>query len=134
MGISILYGLVMILVFNVFTNFLSSIFVSGFQDSNGNSQHISNVMLRMISLYTIANSCKLILGNSLQVAGDTFWVMWVSIIIHWGMAISVILLVKFFHANQYVAFSTLIVMNNLDFLTRLYRYKSGKWRDINLID
>ena len=134
MGISILYGLVMILVFNIFTNSLSSIFASGFQDSNGNSQNISNIMIRMVSLYTIANSCKLILGNSLQVAGDTFWVMWVSIIIHWGMAVAVILLVKFFHANQYVAFSTLIVMNNLDFLTRLYRYKSGKWRNINLID
>jgi len=132
MGISFLYGLVMILVFNFFTSFLSSIFASGFQASN--SQNISNIFIRLISLYTIANSCKLILGNSLHVAGDTVWVMWVSITIHWGMAISVVLLVKIFNVNQYVAFSTLIVMNNLDFITRLYRYRSGKWRNINLID
>ena len=134
MGISFLYGLVMILVFNFFASFLSSIFVSGFQGSNSNSQSISNIMIRLISLYTIANSCKMVLGNSLQVAGDTFWVMWVSIAIHWAMAVSVVLLVKVFNVNQYAAFSTLIVMVNFDFITKLYRYQTAKWRNINLID
>ena len=76
----------------------------------------------------------MILGNSLQAAGDTLWVMLVSISIHWAMAISVVLLVQFFKVNQYVAFSTLIVMINLDFITKFYRYQTAKWRNINLID
>ena len=91
-------------------------------------------MIRLISLYPIANSCKMILGNSLQAAGDTLWVMLVSISIHWAMAISVVLLVQIFKVNQYVAFSTLIVMINLDFIAKFYRYQTAKWRNINLID
>ena len=134
MGISLAYGLVMILVFNLLTGFLSAIFAPEFQGPNSNSQNISNIMIRLISLYTIANSCKMILGNSLQAAGDTLWVMLVSISIHWAMAISVVLLVQIFKVNQYVAFSTLIVMINLDFITKFYRYQTAKWRNINLID
>ena len=133
MRISIIYAIVMMILFIGLTDFLTSVFVAGFQDSSGQVQNMANIMLRLLALYTLANSCKLVLGGALRVAGDTTWTMWVSITIHWTMAISVVILIHFLKVNQYIAWSTLIIMNNIDFISLMYRFRTGEWRRIKLI-
>ena len=134
MRISIIYAIAMMILFIGPTDLLTSVFASGFQDTNGQVQNTANIMLRLLALYTLANSCKLVLGGSLRAAGDTTWTMWVSITIHWAMATSVVVLAHVLEVNQYIAWSTLIVMNNIDFMSLLYRFRTGKWRHIKLID
>jgi len=133
MRMSIIYAIVMMLLFIGLTNPLTSVFVSGLQDTGGEVQDMANIMLRLLALYTLANSCKLVLGGALRAAGDTTWTMWVSITIHWAMAISVVILVHFLEVNQYIAWSTLIIMNNIDFISLIYRFRTNKWREIKLI-
>ena len=133
MRISIIYAIAMMTLFIGLTDFLTSVFVSGFQDTSGQVQNMANIMLRLLALYTLANSCKLVLGGALRAAGDTTWTMWVSITIHWTMAISVVILIHFLKVNQYMAWSTLIIMNNIDFISLMCRFRTGEWRRIKLI-
>ena len=65
MRISIIYAIAMMTLFIGLTDFLTSVFVSGFQDTSGQVQNMANIMLRLLALYTLANSCKLVLGGAL---------------------------------------------------------------------
>ena len=127
------YSVVMIILFVGFAGSLAVVFSSGFQDVDGRIANMAATMLRFLAIYTVANSSKLVLSGSLRAAGDTRWVMWVSIAIHWAMAVAVVILVRVVHAHQYLAWSTLIIMNNTHALSVFYRYRTGKWRKISLI-
>ena len=131
--VALAYSVVMIVLFVSLAGSLVLVFSSGFQDTDGEIATMSATMLRLLALYTIANSSKLVLSGALRAAGDTAWTMRVSIAIHWAMAVAAILLVRVVHAHQYWAWSTLVVMNNTHALTVLYRYRTGKWRRMRLI-
>ena len=131
--VALFYAVAMIVLFVGFAGSLVLVFSSGFQDPNGKIAEMAATMLRLLAIYTIANSSKLVLSGSLRAAGDTAWVMWVSISIHWTMAVAVVLLVRVIHAHQYVAWSTLIVMNNATAICTLCRFRTGKWREMGLI-
>ena len=66
-------------------------------------------------------------------AGDTVWVMWGSIAIHWAMVVAVVILVRVIRVHQYTAWSTLIIMNITHAIGVIYRFRTGKWRKIELI-
>jgi MATE family multidrug resistance protein len=112
---------------------LALVFSSGLQDTDGRIATMAATMLRLLAIYTIANSSKLVLSGSLRAAGDTAWVMRVSIAIHWAMAVAAIILVRAIHAHQYVAWSTLIVMNITHATSVFYRFRTGRWREMELI-
>jgi MATE family multidrug resistance protein len=131
--LAFLYSAVMILLFVGFTPALVLVFSSGFQDNNGQVTGMAVSMLRLLAIYTLANSSKLVLSGSLRAAGDTAWVMWVSIGINWALAAAAVLLARVLHVHQYVTWSTLIIMNNATALTVFYRFRSGKWRRMKLI-
>ena len=59
--------------------------------------------------------------------------MWVSIAFHWAMAVTVVILVRVIHAHQYVAWSTLIIVNNTTAISAFHRFRTGKWRQMELI-
>jgi MATE family multidrug resistance protein len=131
--VALLYAVVMIILFVGFAGSLVLVYASGFQDTDGQIARMAATMLRLLAIYTIANASKLVLGGSLRSAGDTTWVMWVSIAIHWAMAVAAVLLVRVIHAHQYVAWSTLIIMNISHATSVFYRFRTGKWREMELI-
>ena len=131
--VALLYSVVMIVLFVGFAGPLVLVFFSGFQDTGGQIAKMAATMLRLLAIYTIANSSKLVLGGSLRAAGDTVWAMWVAIALHWAMATAAVLLVRVIHAHQYVAWSTLIIMNNGHAASVFYRFRTGKWREMELI-
>jgi MATE family multidrug resistance protein len=132
--VAVLYSLVMIALFVGFARQLVSVFASGFEDADGQIAAMAATMLRLLAIYTLANSSKLVLGGSLRAAGDTTWVMWVSIAVHWAMAVAAIFLARVAHAQQFVTWSALIAMNITHASTVFYRFRTGKWREIALIE
>ena len=132
--VAVFYAAVMMILFLCLAELLVSVFSSGLENANGQIANMATTMLRFLTLYSIANACKLVFGGSLRAAGDTTWMMWVSVAIHWAMAIAVIILVRVFHVHQYLAWSTLIMMNNAHFLAVLYRFRGAKWRTMKLIE
>ena len=131
--IALIYSALMIALFVGFAGSLTLIFSSGFEDADGQIGRMAATMLRLLALYTIANSSKLVLSGALRAAGDTAWVMRVAIALHWAMAVATIVLVRVAHAHQYVAWSTLIIMNNAVGIVTFHRFRSGKWRKMALI-
>ena len=131
--VGVLYSLVMMALFVGFTEPLVLVVSSGFEDANGEIAKMAATMLRLLAIYTIVNSSKLVLGGSLRAAGDTAWVMWVAIALHWAMAVGTIVLVRLVHAHQYVAWSTLIIMNITHAASVFYRFRTNKWRKMALI-
>ena len=123
----------MITLFLGFAGSLVLVFSSGFQDGDGKIAQMAATMLRLLAIYTIANSSKLALAGSLRAAGDTAWVMWVSVAIHWAMAVAAIVVARVIHAHQSVAWSTLIIMNVSHATSVFYRFRTGKWRELKLI-
>ena len=131
--VALLYSVVMIILFVGLAGPLVLVFASGFQDADGEIAKMAATMLRLLAIYTIASSSKLVLSGALRAAGDTAWAMRVSIAVHWAMAVAAIIFVRVIHAHQYVAWSTLIVMNNAHAISVLYRFRTGKWRTMKLI-
>ncbi len=131
--IALIYSALMIALFVGFAGSLTLIFSSGFEDADGQIGRMAATMLRLLALYTIANSSKLVLSGALRAAGDTAWVMRVAIALHWAMAVATIVLVRVAHAHQYVAWSTLIIMNNAVGIVTFHRFRSGEWRKMALI-
>jgi MATE family multidrug resistance protein len=132
--VAVLYSLVMIALFVGLAGPLVSVFASGFQDADGQIAAMAAVMLRLLAIYTIANSSKLVLGGSLRAAGDTTWVMWISIAVHWAMAVGAVLLARAAKVHQFVTWSTLILMNLTHASAVYYRFRTGKWRELTLIE
>jgi MATE family multidrug resistance protein len=131
--VAVLYSLVMIALFVGLAGPLVSVFASGFSDADGQIAGMAATMLRLLAIYTVFNSSKLVLGGSLRAAGDTTWVMWVSIVIHWAMAVAAVALARVIHAHQFVTWSTLILMNIAHASSVFYRFRTGKWRELELI-
>jgi MATE family multidrug resistance protein len=131
--VAISYSVVMIVLFVGLAGSLVVVFSSGFQDTGGQIANMAATMLRLLAIYTIANSSKLVLGGSLRAAGDTAWVMRVAIALHWAMAVAAILFARVVHAHQLVTWSTLIIMNNAHAASVFYRFGTGKWREMELI-
>ena len=129
-----LYALAMMALFLAGADLLVRIFASVFADPDGEIADMAAAMLRLLTLYTLANASKLILGGSLRAAGDTRWLMGVSVALHWAMAIGVYLLAHVVAVDPYVAWFALIAMNNGQVLAAWYRYRSGVWQAIRLID
>ena len=131
--VSVLYAAVMIALFVGLTRPLVSVFASGFADGDGGVAAAATVMLRLLALYTVALATKLVLGGALRAAGDTAWLMRVSIALHWAMAAATVVLVRVLKVPPFVAWTTLIAMNNLHAVSAYVRYRSGRWRAMRLI-
>ncbi len=131
--IALIYGCAMVTLFVGFANSLTALFASGFESPNGQITSMSADMLRLLAIHVPAIAAKLVLDGALRAAGDTTWSMWVSVAIHWAMGFGVIALVRGYDVHPYVAWSTLIVMNYAHFLAVWYRFRSGKWREKQLI-
>ena len=49
------------------------------------------------------------------------------------MTVAVVTLVRVVHVHPYIAWSTLLIMNNAHAASVLYRFRTGKWKKIKLI-
>jgi MATE family multidrug resistance protein len=131
--LGLLYAAGMMILFLGFTRPLVGVFSSGLQETSDAIAGMATAMLRLLALYSAANASKLVLGGSLRAAGDTAWVMWVSILIHWAMAVAAIMLARTVGAHQLVTWATLVIMNNAHCATIFYRFRTGRWRRMRLI-
>ncbi len=90
-------------------------------------------MIRITSLYVMIDSVILVFSGALRGAGDTFWAMCVSVGLHWLLvAILSVLLYGMKLSPETTWFALVLVF--LAFSSLFYlRYRSGKWRHIQVI-
>jgi MATE family multidrug resistance protein len=127
------YSGIMVLLFVFGTRFLVGAFASGF---GANAEQISSlaiIMLRLAALYTLADSAQLVFTGALRGAGDTRWVMRVSIGLHWLFSGIAIFLIRFVQAQPVTVWIVFIAFVMGLGVVMFLRFRGGKWRRIKLI-
>jgi MATE family multidrug resistance protein len=91
-------------------------------------------MIRMMSIYTLADSVQLVFGGALRGAGDTRAVMLISVCLNWLFAGLSYILIRSVRADPVLVWIVYICFVVLWGLAMFLRYRFGGWKDIQLIE
>jgi MATE family multidrug resistance protein len=98
-----------------------------------NIASLAIVLLRLAALYTLADSAQLVFTGALRGAGDTRWVMRISIGLHWLFSGIAIFLIRYLQANPVTVWLVFIAFVIGLGIVMFLRFRGGKWRQIQLI-
>jgi MATE family multidrug resistance protein len=94
---------------------------------------LSYALVMMASLYTIGDITQLVFAGALRGAGDTKFVMKVSVILHWIFAALSFFMIKVLIVSPVVMWVFMIIFVLSIGFVLVLRYRSGKWEEIKLI-
>lgn len=91
-------------------------------------------MLRLAAVYVMADAVMLVFGGALRGAGDTFWAMCISVILHWILVVVLLALVKVWRIPPTASWVVLCCV--FMFLSSLFylRYRRGHWRTLRVVE
>ena len=96
--------------------------------SSSEIQTLASFMMIGLATYVMADATILLAGGVLRGAGDTRWLMWASVLIHWLMLLVQYFVIKVWALGpkvSWVVFVTMILMTAIMYLLRL---ASSRWR------
>ncbi len=97
------------------------------------AEPLAITMLRMASLYVMIEAVIVIFIGALRGAGDTYWTMGASVILHW-MLLPIPLVVMNWLGYSVIAAWGCVIMVFMTFsLVFFLRYRNGKWRSLRVI-
>ena len=128
------YSGTMVALFVFGTRFLVGAFASGFEANAAQITSLAVAMLRLAALYTLADSAQLVFTGALRGAGDTRWVMKMSIGLHWIFSATAIFLIRYIQADPVTVWIVFIAFVVGLGLVMFLRFRRGKWRQIELIN
>jgi MATE family multidrug resistance protein len=98
-----------------------------------NSVPIAVNMIRIAAFYVLAEAIMVALVGALRGAGDTHFTMIISVAAHWILIPVLYLSLKILNLSIEISWSILVVFYLLFGLILYLRFKSGKWKKINVI-
>lgn len=130
----IFYSIIILILFVFIPEILVRVFAPEvFSSTFEAAVPVASNMIRIATLYVLAEAVMVALVGALRGAGDTFFTMMASVVAHWLFV--PILYISFNIFNLSVEWSWfLLVIFFLSFCSVLYfRFKSGKWKNIKVI-
>ncbi len=91
-------------------------------------------MLRLASLYLVFDAMMLVFGGALRGAGDTRWVMCMSVFLHWLLAVTCWVQVRVLRASPetvWVVFVALVTLMGCVFFAR---FRTGHWKRMTVLE
>jgi len=134
MGMGAVYAGSMIALFLFATRSLVTLFTGGFSGDEGAVVSLAVIMLRLASIYTLADATQLVFAGALRGAGDTRWVMWISVIMHWILAVATFIMIRILNVSPVGMWLFLIGFVIALGLVMFFRFQRGKWEKIQLIE
>ena len=128
------YSSSMVVIFVLGAPALAGLFIPGLEPGGSEVSRLAVVMLRLASIYILADSAQIVFVGALRGAGDTRWVMAVSVIIHWVFAGAVIFLIKVVKISPVAAWGFFIGFIVLLGFTMFFRFQGGQWKKIKMIE
>jgi MATE family multidrug resistance protein len=128
-----IYSGTMVLLFLAAAPALVRVFASGFSGNTGEISGLAVTLLRLASLYILADAAQLVFAGALRGAGDTRWVMWTSVILHWFFSIITVILIRVVKADPVTVWICFIAFIIALGIAMFLRFRGGKWRNIRLI-
>jgi MATE family multidrug resistance protein len=90
-------------------------------------------MIRVASVYVLAESMMVALIGALRGAGDTHWTMMASVTFHWCSVPVLYVMFNWFDLSAVSVWSALVAGFMCFCVVLFFRYRSGKWREIKVV-
>jgi MATE family multidrug resistance protein len=92
-------------------------------------------LLKFVAVYSLFDAMNLIFASALKGAGDTRFVMAVSVVLNWSfMVIPSYLLITVFNRGLYAIWTCATLYISLLGIAFLLRFLQGKWQDMRVIE
>ena len=127
------YSGTMVVVFLAAAGALVRTFASGFPGDTAEISRLATVLIRLASIYTLADSAQLVLAGALRGAGDTRWVMRVSVGLHWLFSSAAIVMIRFLRISPVAAWTAFIIFIVLLGISMFLRFRGNRWTEFRLI-
>jgi MATE family multidrug resistance protein len=130
-----MYSFCTLLAFAVFPEYLIGVFrPSGPDAIFAEAFPMAVPMLRMAAIYVMADAMMLVFSGALRGAGDTFWVMCISVGTHWTLVVIVVVALRILDFTPQTAWIMLCTVLMLFSGVLYLRYRTGKWRTIEVVE
>jgi MATE family multidrug resistance protein len=113
---------------------LVHVFSRGFGAGDESILPLARTLLRLAALYTMADATQVVFSGALRGAGDTKWVMIISGILHWVMAIGAFVFIRVLAVppvGVWLLFIGFVVSMSA---AMLIRYRRGAWERMRLVE
>ena len=127
------YSLLLCLLFIVFRNQLVELFTF-YEDQAGEIRSLSRFMMIGLSCYVLCEGILQVAAGVLRGAGDTKWIMYASVSLHWAMLVSQFFIIKVWNYGPRVSWMAFVLMIFCICSVFLYRLWGNKWRDQDKLD
>lgn len=134
MRVGMVYAFCMMIVFIFGAARLVGVFAGGLSESDKEVIPMAMIMLRLAAFYTLADVIQLVLAGTLRGAGDTKWVMYISVLLHWFLAIGAYLMIKVFVLNPVTVWIGFICFIVILGVAMFLRYQFGPWKKMRIIE
>ncbi|MBN2737980.1 MAG: MATE family efflux transporter [Spirochaetales bacterium] len=128
------YGLFMVVTFLIGTPLFVKLFLGGVDPKNSTIPELSVTMLRLATIYIMADGTQLLFSGVLRGAGDTRWVMYISMSLHIIMASGAYIMIKVLKQGPLTVWYFFIAFVFALGLAMFLRFLSGHWQKIKMID
>ena len=125
--VGLVYSSILAVVFVVFRTALVTVFITNSPLSESIVE-LSTFMMIGLASYVMADAILLVTGGVLRGAGDTRWLMWVSVSLHWVMLVIQYVVIKVLSLGPRVAWVVFVIMILVTAAIYLLRLRGGKWR------
>lgn len=95
---------------------------------------LSAYMIRLAAVYVLVTAQMLVFVGALRGAGDTFAAMVISVCLNWVITIVAYVVLHVLGFSPKAAWTFVVMLFMLFPLILYMRYKSGKWKQINVLD
>jgi len=96
--------------------------------ANTSIRDLSGFMMMGLATYVMADAIILVAGGVLRGAGDTRWLMWASVLIHWFMLLVQYYVIKVWAMGPRASWVVMVVMVLATGFTYLWRLSGTRWR------
>jgi MATE family multidrug resistance protein len=121
--------------------FTPSIFLTGFfsQESTPSAdqeavREVAALLLKFVAAYNLLDATQMILVGALKGAGDTRFLLFVSLLLASLLAIFSYLSVQVWHLSVYGCWVLIVFWCTLSALIYVVRFRQGKWRAMRVIE
>lgn len=97
-------------------------------------RELATFMMIGLSTYAMADAAIQVCGGVLRGAGDTRWLMWASVSLHWIMLVAEYYIIRVAELGPRVAWVTFCVMIFAIAVVFFLRLRSSRWREVDKLE
>jgi MATE family multidrug resistance protein len=113
---------------------LVGMFSQGFGAGDESILPLARVLLRLAALYTLSDATAAVFSGALRGAGDTKWVLIISGILHWIMAIGAFIFIRVLVVSPVAVWFFFIGFVMSMSLAMFLRHRHGAWENMRMVE